>query len=129
MADIKSLAGTAVRLVVSDPWDFVTKNGSGPFEGRIERLCPNSFLVHLNSSVMNGNRSFQYFIASPRYEKDVVVDLLKAATLHCNLVAIPDDRAHSGNPCDLSWWRGGLSLIGTVSLASSSANQGVAGKV
>lgn len=35
---LSDLVSADVRIVVSDPWDFVTQHGSGPFSGKALRV-------------------------------------------------------------------------------------------
>ena len=74
-------AAEQVELVPSDPWDFVTENGSGPFLGDVLRkdlVDPTgrvSWLLRLEKSVRDEGDSFQYVAASPRFVEHSLTEI------------------------------------------------------
>ncbi len=115
MTTTKGLTGKRIEIVVSDPWDFVTDNGSGPFAAVVERVEGDAILIRLDSVVTSGGQAFEFFVVTPRSESDDLADLgLAGRTVNCNLAAISDDAARSEHPCDLGSWRGGLGLLGSI---------------
>jgi hypothetical protein len=59
----------------------------------------------------------EYFVAATRYEGDNLLDLLRGKAVVCNLTAIPSSQALSAAALDLTAWRGGLVLVGTLEIA------------
>jgi hypothetical protein len=121
VSDRIGIIGSRVAILVSDPWDFVTINGAGPFMSTLLRIGPDpdvggheAALLQLETPLVYEGVSCEYFIASPRHERDDLSSLASGAEVLCGLTCIPADRANSANPFDLSWWRGGVGLIATV---------------
>ncbi len=120
---MKSLKNQTLFLYVSDPWDFGTIHGCGPFLGSIiviemenDGLSTKSILLCLNDSLLYRDKKCKYFIASTRHEGDTLDDLKKGKNLTIALTYIPDEQALSDNPFDLSYWRGGIGLIGDITI-------------
>lgn len=115
------LCGMRVCLTVSDPWDFCTEHGSGPFYGTILKVGRNpwdtqtdALLIQLIPPINYMKTLCEYFISSPRTKNDSVSNLLNCSEINCGLVQISSAHANSQDPFDLSWWRGGISVEGTL---------------
>lgn len=109
-----SLEGMEVMIVVSDPWDFGTAHGTGPFVGKVLKVDRDehvpggqAILLQLNIPLEYRDVGCEFFVASPRPEIGSFDSLMEGVGVDCNLTRIPADRASSPNPLDLSWWRGG----------------------
>jgi hypothetical protein len=116
-----NLVGMEVAIVVSDPWEFGTVHGTGPFFATVLQIGPNEWnprtdaiLLRLESPLIYKGVTCEYFVACPRVEGGDVNALATDAEVDCALTQTPSDRAHSPTPFDLSWWRGGIGLTGTV---------------
>lgn len=116
-----NLINMEVELIVSDPWEFCTELGAGPFNARILQVGKSqdvpdkdAVLIQLLSPVTYREVTCEFFVASPRHENETLQSLGEGREVSCGLTVIPVDRAHSPNPFDLSWWRGGVGLIGTL---------------
>jgi hypothetical protein len=69
----------------------------------------------LDESVQYQGKVIKYVVAHARYANPLLADLRSGAVVHCNLTQVTEMHARSGDPTDLSWWRGGtLGLIGSV---------------
>lgn len=111
------LVGLPVALTVSDPWDFVTVHGSGPFHGKILSIgtpAPGAgwgteaaALIRLDKPLVYQGEVFEFLIASPRLSGSHVADLLVGRRVGCALANISADKATSGRPFDLKDWQGG----------------------
>jgi hypothetical protein len=55
-----------VLVTVTDPWDWVTENGSGPFPGKSVALSHDLLLVELNKPIKHGGKDNAYVLASTR---------------------------------------------------------------
>ena len=122
---MNSLAGIKVQIMISDPWDFVADNGSGPHIATIIGVHVDSttnqvvsILVKLEQAVAYEEYCYQYFVAKPRYENHHFDVLMSNQGLVCGLTGISEEKAFSLNPFELSPWRGGLGLIGVINLAT-----------
>ena len=115
MKAVEGLVGKAIEIIVSDPWDFVTDHGGGPFAAVVDRIESDRLLVHLDLSIEYGGQAFDYLVVSPRAECDDIADLAVAGrTINCGLVGVSSGAARSNHPCDLESWRGGLALLGSI---------------
>ncbi len=116
-----TMVGTDITILVSEPWEFCSVNGAGPFLATVLAVGPNhwyptgqAILLRLRSPVTYKGAACEYFIASPRYEGGDLQKLATGTDVDCGLTHIPADRAASANPFDLAWWRGGVGLIATL---------------
>jgi len=113
--------GMELEVVVSDPRDFGTIHGTGPFFSKVlqvhgEENVPGkgSILLRLKTPLEYEGVSCEFFVASPRLENENLRSLIEGKEVFCNLTRIPSERAASSNPFDLSWWRGGVGLIAAL---------------
>ncbi len=120
----KQLKGMRVVLTVSDPWEFGTAHGTGPFFAAIIGVdmtgdygdIGKRLLLRLATVIVFEGTSCEYLVAQPRFRGDTLL-ALPEKPVNCNLTAISAERAVSSSPLDLSWWRGGVVLIATVAAA------------
>lgn len=126
MTKAAELLDRTIELIPSDPWDFVTEHGSGPFTGKILKVSQEdvrgktALLIEVGTPFKNREQECRYFVASSRFQGLTYDDLSPEKTVSSNLVCIPKEKLDSTNPFDLSWWRGGVALIATVKLKPSS---------
>ena len=105
-------------LTVSDPWEFGTLNGVGPFRVQVRAVMEGDLvLLRLLDFPEFEGMTIQYLVGSPRY---VGADLRNAATepgLDLNLVPVrpPDIEAGRALESALAWR--GWGLIGSLHLA------------
>jgi len=116
-----NLIDMEVVITVSDPWEFGTMHGTGPFVARVlqvgvDQHIPGkkAILLQLETPLTYQGVTCEYFVGSPRLERGDICALTKGDEVYCSLTRIPADRATATNPFDLSWWRGGIGLIGTL---------------
>jgi len=57
----------AARIWISDPWDFGTECGVGPFEGVIVQSEPRSLLIRLDAPIDYRSTRLVGVIAQPRH--------------------------------------------------------------
>jgi hypothetical protein len=65
--------------------------------------------------VLRNNQKFTYLIASARYDGDFLGTVLEGNKIIASIYLVPEDKYNPNNPCDISWWRGGVGLIAAVS--------------
>lgn len=118
---MSELKGLKIKLSISDPWSFGTIHGCGPFPAEVleDNVGANKrsecvILIRLDNPLTFDGENCEYFVATPRLENDDIANIKKGLLFHCNLTRIPEERAKSSNPFDLSWWWGGVSLIGDI---------------
>ena len=110
------LVNEHLALTISDPWDFVTQNGGGPFDVIVARVSAASkrLLVRATRPLAHEGANHVHFVASPRHVGADWSALSHPDGLLVNLTAVSDVHAASDDPLDMSAWRGGLVLIGTL---------------
>jgi len=115
MRAVEDLAGNAIEIVVSDPWEFVTDNGSGPFVGVVDRVEGECLLIRLDLAIEYGGQAFEHLVVSPRAACDDLAELsVTGRAINCNLVCVSGEVVRSDHACDLSSWRGGPALLGNI---------------
>lgn len=117
---LTSLVHREVLITVSETWDFVSACGSGPFVAQIVASGRSSVLLRLDQPPVYQGVICEYFVAGPRTNGAAWSRFANGEPLFCALTLIPPQRANSAMPCDLSWWRGGIALIGDVVLSGGS---------
>lgn len=113
-----------VTIKISDPWELGESRKWQPFEGYIldtkdDGFCK-SLLIKLLEPFEYKKVNCEYFVANPRHEGDSYNDLLRGKSIFSSLTRIPSENADSENPFDLSWWRGGVALIGGIEVHKDS---------
>lgn len=111
--------GLELTTYVSEPWEFVSLNGAGPFIAKVLAAKTNEpgkemLLLQLHKPLSYRDIDCEYFVATLRHEGANLESLLTGAVVTFALTRIPEDRATSTNSFDLSSWRGGVGLIGTL---------------
>lgn len=120
---MSELEGLRVNLSVSDPWDFGTIHGTGPFSAQVLKECSPegqracAILIKLDKPLKYKDLRCEYFVASPRLERDSLDNIQQGVSVGCGLTCISEEHAKSPDPFDLSWWRGGVGLIADLSIA------------
>ena len=120
-----SLVGLPIKITVSEPWDFGTMHGTGPFAGQILFVGsdPNrsekraAALVKLDKPLLFEGVTCEFFVAQPRLKNQSIETITTGGSVECGLTCISTERARSANPLDLNWWRGGVGLTGSLSKA------------
>jgi hypothetical protein len=110
--------GMAVRIGISDPWDMGEDLGWPALDADIvaardDDPCEH-IIVRLREPFRYEEVDCEYFAASPRLEGDSFVALLRGKSVFSALTRIPPERLNTADPFDLSWWRGGVGIIGNV---------------
>ncbi|HEY7066040.1 MAG TPA: hypothetical protein VII06_31500 [Chloroflexota bacterium] len=121
---LAKLKGRTVQVWVSEPWDFGTEHGCGPFRatvlesGAVDSMPGDTVLLRLATALEFKGVRCEYLVATPRHEAPSFASLDSGGMLPANLVRIPEDRAAAPDPLNLDWWRGGVGLVGSLQLAA-----------
>jgi hypothetical protein len=107
-----------VMIKISDPWELGESRKWQPFEGKIldtkvDGFCK-ALLIKLLEPFEYKKVNCEYFVANPRHEGSSYDELLQGKSVFSGLTCISPENAYSENPFDLSWWRGGVALIGEI---------------
>lgn len=117
---MEGLVGTQVEVTVSDPWEFGTQHGTGPFAATVLRAGrgetgQEALLLRLRAPLAYRGVNCEYLVASPRHTSGSLSALTAGGgAVSCGFTVIGEERAAAPDPLDLSWWRGGVGLIGTL---------------
>lgn len=116
---IKLISDKQFELSVSDPWDFVTNYGAGPFRmlGIAISDDQRSMLVRLAPTLTIESDILEYFLVQMRYDKSQI-ELSMNSVMHCNVIHIETGKVDFNNLNQMNKWRGGMMLIGGVRLVS-----------
>ena len=117
------LRGMRVELVISDPWDFVSVVGSGPFRAAVvdAMLCDTSIdavLLKLETQLVYEDYICEYLITTPRHEDDDFGHLLSGQSIHANAQCLQGP-ASEWQTFSAKWRGGGVGLIISVRRAST----------
>lgn len=84
----KNLKGSRVALVISDPWEFGSECGTGPFEGNIKDEDSGKALVRFDKAISYGGTNFSLCICSPRHQGKDISDILNGEKIAANMMLI-----------------------------------------
>ena len=108
--------GQLIKLIRTDPWDFVTAIGSGPFNGVITDVqspgC-DKVIVHLNHSLHYKNVEFCFVVASARHVGDKF-EGSSTGSLFCNIVSLTEEEGRAGTFSPVLPLNGRLSFLGDI---------------
>jgi hypothetical protein len=108
--------GRSIRLIVTDPWEFESHNGTSRVEGVVRRANDEAVLIETRSAVKDGVSEYGYVLCSVRHESDSVSKIVIGDVVPCNGIGVPDEHLEQAEALDGSWWRGGCALIGAMEL-------------
>lgn len=121
MASVSELVGLAIDLVVNEPWDLTSSDGSVRFAGIIAKAVTfasgaddERLLIRLLKEAEWRGNSYGSFVASHRHNHGFADDLLRGYPVECSLVAVSEEAVLSSDPVDTSDWRGGLAIRATI---------------
>ena len=116
---MQSVVGCKSHILVSDPWDFCSECGSGPFHAVVDRVRQGTLLVRLDSPVSYHGARLEYLVVSPRYAGGIEQSLLAGQVVPVGMTWIDGTGVSEKDPFDLSWWRGGPAFLGSFRLLPS----------
>lgn len=109
--------GTLVEILVSDPFDL----GVRPIDATVVTSgvsmdAPGvlSVLLKLKDPIQFHGASWGYVVARPINASRDLSEVATDSSVDSTITGVPNDRATSAEPLDLSWWRGGLAMLGSV---------------
>ena len=107
-----SLVNLRVAILVSDPWDFGTEHGTGPFVGTISDVTDERLVIQLSNPIAHNGRMLCTAVAMARHAGDTV-HAVAMKTLAVNLVLLSLEITHA---CELDpdSTRNGVNVIGSV---------------
>jgi len=120
------LKGKVVKIRLSEPWDLGESIQWNPLvaviidEGMYEEFySPQriaALMLELQTPLVHDDSEFKFIHGSARFEGESILDLRRPGDrLHGTFICIPTDKYVEGS-LDVSWWRGGLAIIGELEL-------------
>jgi hypothetical protein len=107
-----SVLNLGVTITVSDPWEFGTECGTGPFGGVISDVTSDRLVVRLSTPIVYRGRVLSVVHARPRHLGDTPATV-GLRPLHANLILFPDDGSITGHT-GTETTRQGVSAVGTI---------------
>ena len=83
-----NLIGYRAVLIVSDPWEFGTECGTGPFLGVIKDKDSGKVLIILDKKISYGGNDYPACICIPRHKGKDVNDILYGERISVNIMLI-----------------------------------------
>jgi hypothetical protein len=104
-----------MRVVInlSDPWEMCEALGWPAISGIVAHSDAVSWLVKIDQPFVHANAEYRFLVVSPRHEDKSLANAV-SEDVPCNMIRTTPERASSESPCDVSWWRGGHAMIGSV---------------
>jgi hypothetical protein len=109
----KNLIGSRVALVVSDPWEFGTECGTGPFWGDIKDKDIGKVLILLTKTISYGGNNYSVCICTPRHQGKDINDILNGEKIAANMMLISEKVASFSDVNRQSQYKT-QAIIGTI---------------
>jgi hypothetical protein len=109
------IIGRRASITVSDPWDFGSACGVGPFSGRISDADSQRVLIILDAPIRYLGEIYSSVTCRVRHEGVSIDNLGAGAPVSVNIVFLPAEPASFDQIVD-DQFRKGLAAVGTVRL-------------
>lgn len=110
--------GMKVKILVSEPFEL----GGRALDAKVvvsgfAKDAPGmlSVLLRLHESIQVAGKTWEYLVARPTNASRDLSEIAVDAEVDCAITGVPPLRVSGSDPLDLSWWRGGLALRGSLS--------------
>lgn len=110
-----SLHNLAVSITVSDPWEFGTECGTGPFAGIITDVSSDRLIIRLSAPIAYRGKSLRTVLARPRHANDLPATV-GSGRLLANLILVPLDLQFAAQIGPETTQKG-VAAVGTVERA------------
>ena len=108
-----------VNISISDPWEFGENRNWQPLKGTLLKCADDDYgglaLIELEQPVEYRGKTWQYVIASPRKQGDLMSGVRAGREVFSAIIGIPTTKAESNDPFASAreTWNE-LAIIGTV---------------
>jgi hypothetical protein len=106
--------GHRATVYVSDPWEFGTRCGVGPFEAVVEDIRPDMLLLTLDGPLQYDGPVYSV-VARPRYAGAIDTWFGDTNEMAANLILLRE-RIQALNDISNSAWKDALVALGSVRL-------------
>jgi hypothetical protein len=107
-----NLLNLTMALVVSDPWEFGTECGTGPFIGTVTDATSESLLIQLLKPINFSGKSLRTVVVYPRHQEDTI-RMTTVKAMPANFTLLPLD-IQLISELSTSMTRSGIAAIGTI---------------
>lgn len=76
----------------------------------------NAWLVEVIEPFTYANAEYRFIVVSARHAEESLA-AAGSQEVPCNMIRTTRERASAADPCDVSWWRGGGAMIGSITAA------------
>ena len=102
-----------VLLTLSDPWEMGDKLGWPEILADVVHRSFGAWLVEVIEPFRYAGDEYRFLVVSARFE-DQSLDSISSESIPCNMIRTTAERIAGDDPCDVSWWRGGCAMIGSI---------------
>lgn len=110
-----------VAVSLSDPWEMGEALGWPTLTGTVVHRGSNAWLLELDQPFTFSETQYRFLVASARHHGSSL-ESSESGEVSCNLVRTDPGCVTGKDPCDLSWWRGGGAMIGSIAVSSKPKN-------
>jgi hypothetical protein len=103
-----------IYIMISEPWEFGSQFGCGPFKCKVRSIDKNKMLIQFVNAIEYKKILIEYLVAQPRYNVDIIEELENGNTPEASFTRISKSDSEKDDPFDLSSWRGGIAFLGTL---------------
>jgi len=112
----KNLIGSIVAFVISDPWEFGTECGIGPFFGIIKDKNSGKALIYLDKTISYSGTNYSVCVCTSRHQGKDIDDILNGEKVAANMMLI-STKATSFSDVDKQSQNKSQAVIGTIEQA------------
>ncbi|HQF84805.1 MAG TPA: hypothetical protein PLX58_07505 [Smithellaceae bacterium] len=116
----KNLIGSRMALFVSDPWEFGSECGTGPFVGTIKDEDNGKALVRFDKTISYGGTDYSLCICFPRHQGKDINDILNGTRVSVNVMLISAKDASLSDVNQQSLYKT-QAVIGTIEQAKKTS--------
>ena len=114
--------GRQVVFGVSEPWDFSTEHGVGPFPALVKAASQDALLLELPALISYKGVRFDYLVATPRHVDKDLSQATDMVAIPANLTPVPAETIKGNEPLEFfkaaTAWRQ-WHLVGGLQMAKS----------
>ena len=102
-----------VSLSLADPWEMGETLGWPTILGSVIHHSADAWLVEVLEPFTYADAEYRFIVVTARHaERPLAAS--EAQDVPCNMIRTTHERMSAGHPCDVSWWRGGGAMIGSI---------------
>ena len=106
------LVDSKVEFYVSDPWEFGTEHGCGPFQATIFRASSRCVLIRLDTPLTFDGTRYEYIVVAPRHDNVSLSDLETGERISCNMYqGSPNASVADPESFGIKRWRGETRML------------------